>query len=129
MNTTTPNNDFIKEVVSLLINALPNAIIWVSKLIWEAIKVFIHDNLMSITIILSLVLLYAVLRALMGNWRLLGSVLYKYLYWGSGLLIAFVWGPEIYASDYIDIILYVVYLVCFTIVGIILRKSGFRKTK
>lgn len=129
MNTTTPNNDLIKEVVNLLINAIPNATVWALQLIWGGIKVFIHDNLFYITGILSFVLLCAILKALLGNWRLLGSVLYRYLYWGSGLLIALIWGPEIYASDYIDIILYVVYLVCFTIVGIILKKTGLRKAR
>ncbi len=52
MNTVTPNNDFIKEVVNLLINALPNLTVQVFQLIWGAIKVFIHDNLLYITIIL-----------------------------------------------------------------------------
>lgn len=126
MNTVTPNNDLIKEVTNLFIYAIPNMIAGASRLIWGIIKTSIHDNLVPITIILFLVLFYAILKALMGNWRLLGSVLYKYLYWGSGLLIAFIWGPEVYVSDYADILLYILYLTCFTIVGIILNKFKFR---
>jgi len=126
MNTVTPNNDLIKEVTNLFIYAIPNMMAGTSRLIWGIIKTSIHDNLMPITIILFLVLFYAILKALMGNWRLLGSVLYKYLYWGSGLLIALIWGPEVYVSDYADILLYILYLTCFTIVGIILNKFKFR---
>lgn len=127
MNTTTPNNDLIKEMVSLLINAIPNAIVWALRFVWSIIEVFIHNNVWHITIILSTILIYAIIRALMGNWWILGKVFYKYLYWGSGLIIAFIWGPEVFASTYIDLWLYILSIICFIIVGILLKRIGLKR--
>lgn len=129
MNSTTPNNDLIKEVTSLLINAIPNATIGALQFVWNIIKIFIHDNLMYITIVLVVVLIYSILRALMGDWWVLGRVLYKYLYWGSGLLIAFIWGPEVFTGTYVEIWMYILSMISFVIVGIILKNSGLKKFK
>lgn len=129
MNPVTPNNDLIKEVVSLFINAIPNSIIWAFQLIWNILKTFLHNNLVAVTAILLIILVYAILRALMGDWWILGRVLHKYLYWGSGLLIAFIWGPEVFAGTYVEIWLYILSIVCFVVVGMILNKFNFRNRR
>ncbi|MFA5841126.1 MAG: hypothetical protein WC847_02560 [Candidatus Paceibacterota bacterium] len=119
--------DFTKQMVDMLLGSIPKGTIWALQFVWDIIKTFLSNNLMAVTIILIIILIYAVLRALMGDWWVLGKVLHKYLYWGSGLLIAFIWGPEVFAGTYVDIWLYILSITCFIVVGVILNKTGLKR--
>jgi len=77
---------------------------------------------------LVLVLVAATVRAVTtGRWGWLGSVLYNYLYFGTLFVIGLIWGPEIFANDYFEIALVILYIVCFSLVGVILTKTGLRR--
>ncbi len=113
----------------LFLEAIPKGTIWALQLIWGALITLLSAHWLAVTIVLVIILVYSVIRALMGDWWVLGKVLHKYLFWGSGFLIALIWGPEVFAGTYVDIGLYILSIVCFVVVGIILNKSGLRRLK
>jgi len=125
MNPTNP--DFIKQMPSWLLNTIQEATIKDIKIMWSWGMSYLLTHLWIIIGILLIVLVYALFRAFMGHWWVLGSVLYNYLYWGSLLIIGLIWGPEIFASTYIDIGLFILYVICYIAVGKILKKIGVRK--
>ena len=55
---------------------------------------------------------------------MLASFAYNYLYGTFVLLLGFVFGPEIFANEFIDLILLVLYVVCYKLVGKALRKMS-----
>lgn len=121
------NHDFIKEMPSWLLNTIQEALLKDIKIFWNWGISYLSDHLWLVIAILLIVLVYAVFRALMGHWWVLGSVLYTYLYWGSVLIIGLVFGPEIFTTTYIDIGLFILYILCFIAVGKILNKTGLRR--
>lgn len=119
--------DFIKQMPSWLLNTIQEATIKDIKIMWNWGMSYLLTHLWIIIGILLIVLVYALFRAFMGHWWVLGSVLYNYLYWGSLLIIGLIFGPEIFAGTYIDIGLFILYVLCYIAVGKILKKIGVPK--
>ena len=116
--------DFIKQMPTWFLNTIQEAIIKDVKIAWNFGISYLLAHIWIIISILIIILFYALIRAFMGHWWVLGSVLYNYLYFGSLLIIGLIWGPEIFVSTYIDIGLFILYVICFIIVGKILNKIG-----
>ena len=119
--------DFIKQMPSWLLDTIQEATIKDIKIMWNWAMSYFLANLWIVIGILLIVLVYALFRAFMGHWWVLGSVLYNYLYWGSLLIIGLIFGPEIFAGTYIDIGLFILYVLCYIAVGKILKKIGVQK--
>ena len=119
--------DFIKQMPSWLLNTIQEATIKDIKIMWNWTMSYLLTHLWIVIGILLIVLVYALFRAFMGHWWVLGSVLYNYLYWGSLLIIGLIFGPEIFADTYIDIGLFILYVLCYIAVGKILKKIGVRE--
>jgi hypothetical protein len=98
------------------------------RMIWDAtIPKLLHDWLL-IFVLLAAILFYSFVAAVITRrWRMLGRVLYSYLHLGILFAIGFIWGPEIYANDWFELINFVVYAFSFTMVGFIVEKMGFRR--
>jgi hypothetical protein len=116
------SNDFTKQLIDSFLNSLQEGTIWALKFVWDLITSFLLQNWVAVVIILVIVLIYAVLKALTGHWWVLGHVLYNYFYWGLILAIGAIWGPESFAGIYAEIGLFALYIVCYILVGKILRK-------
>lgn len=100
------------------------------RMFWNAVIPELLHNWLHVILILFCVLLFAVFVAVVsGRWGLLGSVLYHYLYYGFLFLIGLIWGPEVFANDYFDIVLTILYMVCYSIVGVILVQGGFKRRR
>ena len=121
------NPDFIKQMPTWFLNTIQEATIKDIQIAWSWAMSYLLAHLWIVISILLIVLVYAVFRAFMGHWWVLGSVLYNYLYWGSLLIFGLIWGPEIFASTYVDIGLFILYVLCYVAVGRILNKTGLRE--
>jgi hypothetical protein len=119
--------DFIKQMPAWFLDTIQEATIKDIKIFWDWGISYPLAHLWIIIGILLIVLVYAVFRAFMWHWWVLGSVLYNYLYWGSLLIIGLIFGPEIFASSYVDVGLFILYILCYIIVGKILKTTGIRK--
>lgn len=128
ISTSTPLGiDFPKQIVSLLLKTLDESTKQAFRMVWNILMSFLIEHWVAVIIILFIVLVYAVIRALLGHWWVFGSVLYNYFYFGILFLIGLIWGPEVFANDYFKIFLTILYITCFTVVGVILNKTGLRK--
>ncbi len=130
MNQTSTSfgSDFYKDLVTRFFQAIDEGTKKAYHMLWDIGFVILKQHWVSILILLALVLVVAIVRALTGRWGMLGSVLYNYLYFGTLFFIGWIWGAEIYANDYFQIVLAVLYVVCFLLVGKILRDTGLRRT-
>lgn len=130
MNATSSplGPDFVKQMVELLTTGVAQATAHAYRIFWEILLSFLAQHWLGTLLVLIAVLVYAILLYLAtGRWRVLGSVLYNYLYFFIMFLIGLIGGPELYANDYFPIIATVVYIVSFSIVGFILLTTGVRR--
>lgn len=127
--TSTPQfgSDYVKELIPWLIHQFGEATAKAFRMIWDIGMTYLVQHWVAVLAILFLVLVYAIVRALLGHWWILGSVLYNYLYFGTLFVAGLIWGPEVFANDYFKIFLVILYVACFTLVGNILYKTGLRR--
>lgn len=129
MNSTSSplGPDFAKESLEILMNGIAEATIHTYRVFWEMLLSFLAQHWLGTLATLIAILAYAVVRYLItGRWRVLGSVLYNYLYFGILFTLGLIGGPELYANDYFPIIATIVYIISFSIVGFILLTTGIR---
>ncbi len=74
---------------------------------------------------LFILLIITTLKAMLGEWGALGSLLYHILYFGGWAIIIWLKGFEIFFNPFVDLLAFALYKICFWIVGTILRKVGF----
>ena len=131
MNASTTNplgNDFLKELVTGLFNAVDEGTKQAYRMIWSAIKELLIQHWGWVIVALVTILLIAILEYLVTRrWAMLGSVLYNYLYFGVLFIVALIFGSDVFASDWFKIVLFIVYVVCFIAVGKFLRTIGVRR--
>ncbi len=122
-----PPPDFTKQVVDTLFASIEKGTIQAYTWIWDGITSYLLEHWVAVLIILFAVLVYAIVRALMGHWWILGSVLYNYFYAGALLLIGAIWGPAVFANTYADLGFFILYILCYILVGRILTKTGLKR--
>lgn len=129
MSTTTTafGPDFFKELIPWMIEQVGIGAAKAARMFWDAGMDYLLDHWIAVSAVLFLVLIYAIIRAFMGHWWILGSVLYNYFYFGVLFLIGLILGPEVFANYYFKLVLAVLYIVCFALVGKILNKTGFKR--
>ncbi len=116
-----PAPDFTKQLVDTLFASIEKGTIQAFTWIWSGVTSYLLEHWLAVSIVLLVVLIYAIGRAVMGHWWILGSVLYNYLYAGALLLIGSIWGPAVFANTYADIGFFALYIICYIAVGKILR--------
>lgn len=94
-------------------------------IIWDNLLSFLSENWFPVILVLTTLLVISFVRALFGRWGMFGSVLYHYLYFGTLFIIGLIFGPGIFANLFIGIVLVVLYVVCYLLVGNVLRSFGF----
>ena len=125
--STPLDPDFVKESLETLMNGVAEATIHTYRVFWEILLSFLAQHWLATLGAMIAILIYAIARFLItGRWRVLGSVLYNYFYFGILFVIGLIGGPELYANDYFPIIATIVYIVSFSIVGFILLTTGVR---
>lgn len=126
--TSPPGNDFARQLVESFLNAIDEGTRQAYRMIWNGISQFLIENWGWVIVALVAILILAVVNYFAtGRWAMLGSVLYNYFYFGILLIITLIFGPEVFANDWFKIVLVIVYVVCFVLVGKLLRKAGIRR--
>ena len=120
--------DFAKELIPWLFQIFDDATKRAYRMMWDGLMSFLTSHWLVVLGVLLLVFVGAVIRAVLtGRWGMLGSVLYNYLYFGTLFVVGLVFGPEVFANDYFKLVLVLLYIVCFTLVGMLISKMGFRR--
>lgn len=108
---------------TILLASFEDGIKIVYQIYWDILISFLEENLGVVMLILFIIFVVAVVKAIKGRWGALGKVLYNYFYFGILFIIGLVWGPTIFASNFITIFCPIIlYPVCYFLVGIILDK-------
>lgn len=127
--TSTPfGPDFYKSLVDMMMQASAEGTKIAVEMIWNALIYFLIHDWVLVLALITFFLAIAIFEFLLtGRWAMLGSVLYNYIYYGFLFLLGSIFGPDIFANDWIDLILFIVYAISFTLVGVILNKTGVRR--
>ena len=100
----------------------------VTHLLWSILISFLKANWLTALIILFAAFVVLTIKAGLGRWGPLGSLLYNVLYFGVLFVIGLIWGPEIFLDDFFKVVCVVIlYPICFRLVGYMLDKMGVRK--
>lgn len=126
--TTQFGIDFVRDLIPWMLLTFDDATRQAYRMIWSAFISFTVEHWIAISIVLVVIFLIALAQALAGYWGMLGSVLYNYLYFGILFMVGLVKGPEVFVSEYFEIVcLFLLYPVCYFIVGRILDAFGLRR--
>jgi hypothetical protein len=129
MNTTPIpfGPDFIKSIIPWMLQTIDEIIRNYYHIFWDIFMSFISKHWGWILITLTCLLILAIVIALIGRWGFLGSLLYNYLYFGFLFILGLIKGPEIFLSEYFEILcLLILYPICYLTVRYILDKYSLR---
>jgi len=125
MNTTTTI-----ELVKSFWNTIDVATKKIYQMLWTALLSFLVQHWIVVLIVLVAILGIAIMKALLGRWGMLGSVLYNYLYFGILFIVGLIFGSDIFVNNWFSVACTLaLYPICYAIVGIILEKTGLHRRK
>lgn len=115
------------DVVQYLFKVINDAQVQAYQALWDGLILFLSSNWLLVAGLLLFLLIVSFIKAINGRWGMFGSVAYNYLYWGILFISGLVFGPKIFANTFIDILYFILYLLCYWLVGKLLRKSNFKR--
>lgn len=123
--TTTPLLEFVQSMPTLFINAFEEGMKQGAHLLWSALMTVLSQHWQFIMGAIFVIFIIATLKAMIGQWGMLGSALYNFFYFGTLFIVGLIWGPEVFLNDYFNFACSIIlYPVCYFLVGWILRKTG-----
>lgn len=124
----TPGPDFAGDLIAYFIDQIQYWSGYWAREFWNIGVQLVLDNLLLISAFLVFILVASAIKAFTtGRWGVFASVLYNYLYGAVMIMISFTFGPEIFVSDYFKLVAFLVYVVCFWLVGRLITKLGLRR--
>ena len=128
-STSTPpvGFEFLNEIGPWFFARIAEETAKTFRMFWDIGMAYLSEHWVAILAGLFVVFVIALVWAfLTRHWRMLGSIVYNYLYFGVLFLVGLIWGPEVFANDYFKIFLAILYGVCFWTTGRFLTKIGVR---
>ncbi len=90
---------------------------------WEYLLLILSNHLRAILLLIFVLFFATTMKAMMGRWGSLGSLLYNFFYFGILFIIGLFWGPEIFINDYFGFACAVVlYPICYFAAGVVLDR-------
>src|SRR5689334_11626543 len=118
--------EFAKTMINSFIQGIDQGAKLVARVLWDAFTSFLYAHWFLVIIGLFALLFVATLKAMMGRWGALGSLIYNLLYFGTLFIVGLIWGPEIFVNDFFNTACAVIlYPICYYITGQILNKLEF----
>lgn len=119
--------DFPKQLVDLVLSAADQIAKEVAHMLWSALLSFLAQHWLGAMGLLFFAFIIATVKAMMGRWGTLGSLLYNFIYFGILFVIGLIWGPEVFLNDIFKAACaMILYPVCYVAVGLILNRTGLR---
>lgn len=119
------NPAITQAIKTLLDTLLVEAPKQMATLLWNIVISLLAAHWLVIGLTLLVILVVSTLRAMMGYWAPLASLLYNVIYFGVLLIIGTIWGPEVFVSDPFTFFTAVVlYPSCYLLVNWILKRTG-----
>jgi hypothetical protein len=121
------NTSFLDLITDELFKIFNDAQIQAYQALWDGLMIFLSSNWISIIFLLLFFLAVSLIKAINGRWGMFGSIIYNYLYWGILFILGLIFGPKIFANTFVDILLFILYIICYWLVGKILRELNFKR--
>jgi hypothetical protein len=112
-----PKN-FLQQITGQVAEEVTKGLGMIAGAMWQIIKPYAPYAIGGLFV----VLVFATVKAMFGKWGTLGSVLYHIFFFAILGIIVWIKGWGIFLSDYFDIIMAVLYRVCYWITGLILER-------
>jgi len=109
--------------VESILKLLEDGLIEGVKLAWSwLLDVLIKDWKFFMTTYF-IILFISTLKAMIGRWGALGSILYNTFYFGTLFILGLIFGPQIFIDDVFKMACTIIlYPTCYLLVGLILDK-------
>lgn len=117
MDLLGPN--FTKDIIKLFTDGMISGV----NLAWSwFISILIEDWKFFMTAYF-IIFFISTLKAMIGRWGALGSILYNTFYFGTLFILGLIFGPQIFIDDVFKMTCIVIlYPICYLLVGLILDK-------
>ncbi len=129
ITTTTPmlGAEFAKSIIDMALKTMDDTSKEFAQILWNQLLLSLSQNLVSVIIFLVSLLLVSFVIALNGRWGMFGSVLYNYLYFGILFVAGLIFGSYIFVNIFFDLFAAILYVVCFLMVGKVLKGLGLKR--
>lgn len=118
-------NTLTERLPNMFLDAFDGGIRQATHILWSFLLSSLKEHWLILMFVLFILILMATIKAMMGRWGSLGSVVYNLLYFGALLIVGLVRGPEVFISDFFTIFTAIIlYPICYMITGAILDKLG-----
>lgn len=128
MGTTSAPVELVKNLILQIPAMFADATVKAYIMLWNALMQILAAHWVSVLpFVIFLLVVSAFVAFATGRWGWFGSVLYHIFFLGALLITGLIFGPAIFANDYFEIVTAVLYLLCFWLVGRILKATGLRR--
>lgn len=123
-STTTPlAAEFVKAVISAVEEGTKNGVL----LMWSWLISLLKEHWLLTGSGLLVILIFTYVKAITtGRWGDFGSVLYKSIFLGTLFIIGLIFGPQVFVSDYFEIVGTIIGGIAFVAAGWVLLMLGFK---
>ncbi len=126
--TSTGLSNLPQQMIALIPAAIEEGNKQAARMLWGILQNFLLEHWFLSVGIFFLLFSIATLKAVLGRWGSLGSLLYNFLYFSSLYLAGLIWGPEIFVNDFFNAVCAaILYPSCYLLVRYILNKAGLRR--
>lgn len=127
--TTQFGSSFAKDLIITIIEKSDEVTKKIYQALWHALLSFLAAHLFIVITVLAVIFFIAIGDYIItGRWRMLGSVLYNYLYFGVLLVIGLIWGSDIFVSDIFHLACTaILYPICYLVTRAFLNVTGIRR--
>lgn len=128
MSTTTPlTPEYVSDSFWSIFTAFENARGPTYVKVWNEVLIPVLQSnwLLLFATLIGLFIFASSIKVFTGRWALLGSVTYNYLYFGTLFVIGSIFGPEMFATFFIDIFLLLLYFICYRFVGRLFKNKDY----
>lgn len=125
MGTTTQplGPEFANQMITMMLNSIQEGTIKAVQMLWSILISHLKAHWLGISeILLGLLVVGLIVFLVTGRWAMLGSLLNRYFFFGALFIIGLIFGPEVFASDYFEIVWVVLGGIVFLVVGKIFKK-------
>jgi len=117
---------YSEEITKAFLKGMDEGAKLAARMLWDVLISFLTNHWFAIMVGLFIIFIVATLKAMMGRWGALGSLIYNLLYFGTLFIVGLIWGPEIFINDFFNAACAVIlYPICYYITGQILNRLGF----
>lgn len=131
MNTTNAipqlGPEFWKYIIDTVLKAMDDSKMEAIQILWGHLLSFLSIHWGIALLYLTGLLILSFIIALVGRWGMFGSVAYHYLHLGTLFIIGLIFGPNIFANNYFELLNLVIYICSFRAVGVIIDSLGLRR--